>query len=158
MNGKQAIATLAARGKSGGTGFQPVFSRAGCPCHTALGDFRHGLLVALLVGSGGLAGCNDPRAVAPTRTRLERIDYYCTAARDRENEGPRRLAHMSHLIEDQAVRDDAHVRRDLKLLDEWSRRDVQRWHDRQPRYRADLMDAWDGNLEMANDVIPRMFY
>ena len=112
----------------------------------------------LVVGAGGLTGCNDPRADAPTRARRGRIDHYVTMMRDREDEGPRRLAATSHLIERGARRHEAHLSRDLKRLAKWSQRDVQRWHERQPRYQADLKDLWDGNLERANEVIPRMFY
>ena len=115
-------------------------------------------LVMLVIGAGGLAGCGDSRAVAPTRARLERIDRYVTMMRDRKNEGPRRLAATSDLIERQTHRHEAHLSRDLKRVEKWSRRDIQRWYERQPRYRADLEDLWNGNLELADEIIPRMFY
>ncbi len=116
------------------------------------------ILIAGVIGVGSLAGCNDPRAVRPTQTRLARIDQYCALIRDRENEGPRRLRHTSDLISDQYDRDVAHLQRDLGYLDKWSRYDLRRWHDRQPRYRADLTDYFDGNLELANETVPHLFY
>ena len=115
-------------------------------------------VMALLVGVGNLAGCNDPRAEAPSRTRLERINAYAEMMRDREDEGPGRVAYTLNLIEQQKQRSDEHLQRDLRRLDDWSRRDVQRWYDRQRRYRSDLLDMWDGNPDLADEMIPRMFY
>lgn len=116
------------------------------------------ILSTLVISVVSLGGCTDPRAEAPTRTRLDRINRYGRMVRDRENEGPRRLAASADLIERQSRQHDAYLRRDLKRLKDWSRRDIQRWHERQARYRADLEDLWDGNLELADETIPHMFY
>ncbi|MFH0982754.1 MAG: tetratricopeptide repeat protein [Planctomycetota bacterium] len=62
---------LAARGKSRSTGFQPVLSRARCPCHTALGHFHHRLLGG---GSGRWLG-REVRAVW-----LEKLPFALLAA------------------------------------------------------------------------------
>jgi len=115
-------------------------------------------LIALLIGLGTLAGCNDPRAEAPSRTRIDRINGYAKMMRDREAQGHRRVAHTLDLIERQNRRSDEHLRRDLRRLNRRSHYDIQRWHDRQPRYRSDLLDMWDGNPDLANEMIPRMFY
>ena len=115
-------------------------------------------MMTFALGLGTLAGCSDPRAAGPTQTRVDRINRHVVRMREREDEGPARLAVSAELIQRQARWHDAHLRRDLTRLRTWHQRDRQRWHDRQPRYRADLEDFWDGNLELADEIIPRMFY
>ena len=116
------------------------------------------ILAVLLAAGAGLPGCHDPRATRATQTRLARIEHYGNEFRDREAEGSDRLKHSSDLIAQQAQREREHFARDLRYLDRWARDDVQRWYDRQPRYRADLVDMFDGNLPLANEIYPRMLY
>ncbi|MCK4658424.1 MAG: hypothetical protein KAV82_02790 [Phycisphaerae bacterium] len=118
----------------------------------------HAILMTLVIILAGLGGCTDPRAEAPTQVRLDRIKAYGGMMRDRENQGPERLAATVKLIEEQIERDAAHLDRDLSFLQKWSRRDRRRWNQRQARYRADFLDQLDGNPQLANDMIPRMFY
>lgn len=118
----------------------------------------HLMLTCGLAALAGLAGCSDPRAVAPTRTRLERIDLHLTQLRDREADGTRRLAVMSELIERESRWHDEHFARDVRRVGDWARHDVKRWHERQPVYRARVTDAVDGDVKNANDTIPLMFY
>ena len=123
-----------------------------------LTKWRHVIALAGFVLLGGITGCADPRAVAPTRARLNKIDTDLTRFVEREQDGPRRLAEMEDLVEKDRRWHDELLARDLKRVKSWSEGDCQRWQERQPVYRADLADQLDGNLKQAYDTIPRLFY
>jgi hypothetical protein len=111
------------------------------------------LLLGAVLGSGG---CHDPQADAAAQRRMQRIDHDLTAAKERENDGPRRIQRTLDTAEGVEDWRPGWLQRDLHRIDDRAERDVREWNDRQPQREAAIQEYILGKPERLHEVAGKM--
>ena len=112
---------------------------------------------ALLLGAVLAAGgCNDPQAAAAAQRRLQRIDHHLAAAKERENDGPRRIQHTVDTAERIEEWRPGRLQRDLNRAHDRVNTDVYNWNEQTPQREAAIQDYILGKPERIDEVAGKM--
>lgn len=113
------------------------------------------LLVMSLLAS---SGCADPRFDRASQKRMARIHQRVGDWRQREAQGPPRLAGMQTRVVQSLDRHRDRFQKDIVYVNAVMQREIDRWPARRRRQAQFVRDYLDGDIQRADRTIPRLIY
>jgi hypothetical protein len=124
---------------------------------------RHITCLAMAIALSMAAGCaSNPARTAQVnsrqRDRQQDINWAVSDLVQREQQCPKNLEIAARYISDDLKRSSVNFQRDLRFAGQWWQSDLNRFIQRQPEYRSEILRQLRGKPENIPAVAVDMFY
>lgn len=149
------LSGLAGRGKSREATFSTGLALLKTQSFATVHGFYHGLLVGLLVVTGG---CHDPRFVSQNEIRRRRTEHHVKQYVDHDAAGPERIQKTLDIHEKLRKGHEESLKKTCALCRRMHERDVERWRSERDRRREWIKTYLHGKPEQIDDTWAKMIY